>query len=126
MSPSSRAGCVSGSWSWTAVCVASYYGFRYSGVESYYQSGREPGLDRESLGTVMLTHAIRSAAADGVRIFSLLRGQEGYKYRFATEDHGLDTVCTTRGGAAAAALSVLETIKSSGGARNLLRGRLDI
>ena len=74
----------------------------------------------------MLTHAMRSAAADGIQTFSLLRGQERYKYRFATEDHGLDTVCTTRGGAAAAALSVLETVKSSGGARTLLRRRLDL
>ena len=87
---------------------------------------REPGFDRESLGTVMLTHAIRTAAADGVRTFSLLRGHEGYKYRFATEDHGLDSVCIPRGAAAAAAVSVLQTIKSSGGVRNLLRGRLDI
>jgi CelD/BcsL family acetyltransferase involved in cellulose biosynthesis len=107
-------------------CAGALYGFRFGGVESYYQSGREPAHDRESLGMVMLTHAIRSAADDGIRTFSLLRGQEGYKYRFATEDQGLDTVCTTRGPAAAAALSVLETVKSSGGARALLRRRLDI
>jgi CelD/BcsL family acetyltransferase involved in cellulose biosynthesis len=107
-------------------CVAGSYGFRYGGVESYYQSGREPALDRESLGMVMLTHAMRSAAADGIRSYGLLRGQERYKYRFATEDHGLDTVCATRGRAAAAALSVLETIKSSRGARTRLRSRLDI
>jgi CelD/BcsL family acetyltransferase involved in cellulose biosynthesis len=107
-------------------CVAGLYGFRYGGAESYYQSGREPALHRESLGMVMLTHAIRSAAADGIQTFSLLRGQEGYKYRFATEDHGLDTVCTTRGRAAAAALSVFETIMSSRGARTRLGRRLDI
>ena len=107
-------------------CVAGLYGFRYGGVESYYQSGREPSYDRDSLGMAMLTHAIRSAAADGIRTISLLRGQEAYKYRFATDDQGLDTVCTTRGRAAGAALSALETIKSSGGARALLRKRLDM
>jgi CelD/BcsL family acetyltransferase involved in cellulose biosynthesis len=74
----------------------------------------------------MLTHGIRSAAADGIRTISLLRGHEAYKYRFATDDQGLDTVCTTRGRAAGAALSVLETIKSSAGARALLRKRLDM
>jgi CelD/BcsL family acetyltransferase involved in cellulose biosynthesis len=106
--------------------VAAFYGFRYGGIESFFQSGREPGLDRESLGMVMLTHAIRSAAADGIRTFSLLRGHEGYKYRFATEDHGLDTVCATRGRAAGAALGVLETIKSSSGVRTVLGRHLDI
>ena len=107
-------------------CVAGFYGFRVGGVESYYQSGREPALDRESLGMVMLTHAIRAAASDGIQTFSLLRGQERYKYRFATEDHGLDTVCTTRGRVAAAALRALETITSSSGARTRLGRRLDI
>jgi len=107
-------------------CVAGLYGFRYGGVESYYQSGREPAHDRESLGMAMLTHGIRSAAADGIRTISLLRGHEAYKYRFATDDQGLDTVCTTRGRAGGGALSVLETIKSSAGARALLRKRLDM
>jgi len=106
--------------------VAAFHGFRYGGVEGFYQSGREPGFDRESLGTVMLTHAIRSAADEGVRTFALLRGHERYKYRFATEDHGLDTVCATRGPVAGAALGVLDTLKASAAARNLLRRRLDI
>jgi CelD/BcsL family acetyltransferase involved in cellulose biosynthesis len=106
--------------------VAAQYGFRFGGVESFYQSGRDPELRRESLGMVLLSHAIRSAAADGVREFAFLRGHEPYKYRFATDDRGLDSVCVVRGRAGAAALAVVEAVRSSPTARKLLRGPLDI
>jgi CelD/BcsL family acetyltransferase involved in cellulose biosynthesis len=114
--------------------VAAEYGFQFGGVESFYQSGRDPKLQRESIGMALLTHTIRSAIDDGVHEFALLRGYEPYKYRFATDDHGLDTVCVTRGPAAAAALafiralrsSPLAPVRSSPLARKVLRGRLEI
>ena len=106
--------------------VAAQYGFRFGGVESFYQSGRDPELRRESLGMTLLSHAIRSAADEGVREFALLRGHEPYKYRFATEDRGLDSVCVTRGRAGAAALALVKAVRSSPTARKLLRGPLDI
>jgi CelD/BcsL family acetyltransferase involved in cellulose biosynthesis len=106
--------------------VAAQYGFRFGGVESFYQSGRDPRLRRESLGMVLLLHAIRAAADEGVREFALLRGHEPYKYRFATEDRGLDSVCVTRGPAGAAALALVKAVRSSPVARKLLRGPLDI
>jgi CelD/BcsL family acetyltransferase involved in cellulose biosynthesis len=106
--------------------VAAQYGFRFGGVESFYQSGRDPELRRESLGMVLLSHAIRSAADEGVQEFALLRGHEPYKYRFATDDRGLDSVCVVRGPAGAAALAVMKAVRSSPTARKLLRGPLDI
>jgi CelD/BcsL family acetyltransferase involved in cellulose biosynthesis len=106
--------------------VAAQYGFRFGGVESFYQSGRDPELRRESLGMVLLSHAIRSAADDGIRELALLRGHEPYKYRFATDDGGLDSVCVTRGPVGAAALAVVKAIRSSPTARRLLRGPLDM
>ena len=106
--------------------VAAQYGFRFGGVESFFQSGRDPELRRESLGMTLLSHAIRSGADEGVGEFALLRGHEPYKYRFATEDRGLDSVCVTRGPAGAAALAVLKAVRSSPTARKLLRGPLDI
>jgi CelD/BcsL family acetyltransferase involved in cellulose biosynthesis len=105
--------------------VAAHYGFRYGGVESFYQSGRAPGFERDSLGTVMLTHAIRSAAADGIRTFALLRGHERYKYRFATSDHGLETICTSRGRFATTAVAALEALTLSNTMRAALRRRLE-
>jgi CelD/BcsL family acetyltransferase involved in cellulose biosynthesis len=106
--------------------VAAQYGFRFGGVESFYQSGRDPELRRESLGIVLLSHAIRSAADDGIRELALLRGHEPYKYRFATDDGGLDSVCVTHGPVGAAALAVVKAIRSSPTARTLLRGPLDM
>jgi CelD/BcsL family acetyltransferase involved in cellulose biosynthesis len=106
--------------------VAAQYGFRFGGVESFYQSGRDPELRRESLGMVLLSYAIRSAADEGVREFSLLRGHEPYKYRFATDDRGLDSVCVTRGPAGTAALAFVKAVRSSPTARRLLRGPLGI
>jgi CelD/BcsL family acetyltransferase involved in cellulose biosynthesis len=106
--------------------VAAQYGFRFGGVESFYQSGRDPALRRESLGMTLLAHAIRSADGEGVREFALLRGHEPYKYRFATDDRGLDSVCVTRGPAGAAALALVRAVRSFPAARKLLRGPLDI
>jgi CelD/BcsL family acetyltransferase involved in cellulose biosynthesis len=75
---------------------------------------------------VLLSHAIRSAADEGVAEFALLRGHEPYKYRFATDDRGLDSVCLTRGPAAAAALAGMKAVRSSRLARKLLRGPLEM
>jgi CelD/BcsL family acetyltransferase involved in cellulose biosynthesis len=106
--------------------VAALYGFRFGGVDSFYQSGRDPELQRESLGMVLLAHAIRSASDDGVHEFALLRGQEPYKHRFATDDRGLDSVCVVRGRAAAAALALIQAVRSCPAARKVLRGPLEI
>lgn len=106
--------------------AAAHYGFRFGGVESGYQLGRDPQLRHESPGTVLITHTIRSAFDDGIREFALLRGHERYKYRFATDDDGLDSVCVTRGRAGAAALAVVKAVRSSPTARKLLRGPLEM
>jgi CelD/BcsL family acetyltransferase involved in cellulose biosynthesis len=77
--------------------VAAWYGFRFAGVESYYQAGRDPTLGGNSVGFVLLAHTIREAAADGMREYRLLRGAEAFKYRFAEADLGLETFAVARG-----------------------------
>lgn len=72
--------------------VASWYGFRFAGVETYYQAGRHPEWSRSSVGFVLLAHAIREALNDGVTEHRFGRGGEWYKYRFAHEEAGLETV----------------------------------
>ena len=79
-----------------APCAA-WCGFRFANVEAYYQSGREPAWDGSSVGLVLLAHSIRTALEDGVAEYRLLRGSEPYKYRFATDDPGLQTVALPRG-----------------------------
>jgi CelD/BcsL family acetyltransferase involved in cellulose biosynthesis len=72
--------------------VAAWYGFRFAGSESFYQSGWDPAWEREAVGFVLLAHTMRAAFDDGLDEYRLLRGGEAYKARFATGDDGLETV----------------------------------
>ena len=83
--------------------VAAWYGFRFGDAEWYYQSGRDPDWDKDSVGLVLLAHTIREAFDDGLRTYRLLRGGESYKDRFATSDPGLETVVAGRGALGGAA-----------------------
>ena len=72
--------------------VGAIYNLRYAGVESFYQSGRDPGRDKLKLGLALQIHAIRAAAEAGVREYRFLRGDEPYKKRFADRDDAVETV----------------------------------
>jgi CelD/BcsL family acetyltransferase involved in cellulose biosynthesis len=85
--------------------AAAWYGFRFAGVESYYQSGRAPDLDRTNVGFVLLAHTMREAMADGQAEYRFLRGPEPYKQRFATRDAPVDTVVLARGPVGAAVVA---------------------
>jgi CelD/BcsL family acetyltransferase involved in cellulose biosynthesis len=76
--------------------VAAWYGFRFAGVDSFYQSGRDPSWDRSAVGAGLLEHTMREAFADGMREYRLLRGDEAYKSRYATRDPALQTVARGR------------------------------
>jgi GT2 family glycosyltransferase/CelD/BcsL family acetyltransferase involved in cellulose biosynthesis len=77
--------------------VAALYGFRFNGVESLYQGGRDPALAAYSLGFILTAHAVQHALTDGVREYDLLRGGEQYKARFANRNHSLETIGAARG-----------------------------
>jgi CelD/BcsL family acetyltransferase involved in cellulose biosynthesis len=83
---------------------AAWYGFRFANVESYYQAGRDAEWDRYRLGFVLLAHTIREAANDGASEYRFLRGDEDFKFRFASHDHGLETIALARGRLSRAAL----------------------
>lgn len=72
--------------------AAAYYGLRYAGSEFFFQSGREPGFDRLSVGAVMLGHAVRDACEAGIGTFRFLAGDEPYKLRLADDDYRSKTV----------------------------------
>jgi CelD/BcsL family acetyltransferase involved in cellulose biosynthesis len=90
--------------------AAAWYGFRYSGIESYFQSGRDPAWDRYSVGFVILCHTMRAAAEEGVGEYRLLRGDEGYKFRFAEDDPGLESVAKAKGAAGRVALALARAL----------------
>lgn len=87
--------------------VAAWYGYRFGEVEWYYQAGRDPDWDHASVGSVLFVHTIREAFNDGMQEYRLLRGGEGYKERFASVDHGLDTVAWSRGALGRPAVAAL-------------------
>jgi dTDP-4-amino-4,6-dideoxygalactose transaminase/CelD/BcsL family acetyltransferase involved in cellulose biosynthesis len=85
--------------------VAAWYGFRFCGIESFYQAGRDPEWQRSSVGLVLMVHTMRSALEDGAREYRFLRGGEGYKYRFADEDRGLVTIALPTGATGSTAVA---------------------
>ncbi|HEY5294085.1 MAG TPA: GNAT family N-acetyltransferase [Gaiellaceae bacterium] len=96
---------------------AAWYGFRFGDCDAHYQSGRFSTCPRGG-GTVLLTHAIRSALEDGLSEYRFLRGGEEYKLRWANADRSLETVAVgvSRSGRAIAGLAGL----ASGGRARVL------
>jgi CelD/BcsL family acetyltransferase involved in cellulose biosynthesis len=72
--------------------AAAWLGYRFAGIESYYQAGRDTSWHKHSIGVVLLAHTIRSAVEDGIEEYRFLRGPEDYKFRFATENPGVVSV----------------------------------
>jgi CelD/BcsL family acetyltransferase involved in cellulose biosynthesis len=87
--------------------VAAWYGLRFGDWECYYQLGRDPRWDRASVGFVLLVHSMREALQDGMTEYRFLRGGESYKYRFASDDPGLESIVVARGRAGGAALAAV-------------------
>jgi CelD/BcsL family acetyltransferase involved in cellulose biosynthesis len=90
--------------------AAAWYGLRFGRVELYYQAGRDPEWERGSVGFVLLAHSIRAAIEDGMDEYWFLEGSESFKYRFASDDPGLETIAiprSLRGRAAVAAAAAL-------------------
>ena len=48
----------------------------------YYQSGYNPLFKKDSLGTLLMHHSIKSAYEESIIEFDMLRGDESYKYNW--------------------------------------------
>jgi CelD/BcsL family acetyltransferase involved in cellulose biosynthesis len=95
--------------------VAAWYGFRFAQIDWYYQSGRDPLWERQSVGFVLMAHTIQGAFDDGMLEYRLLRGGEGYKDRFASDDPGIETMALSRGVVGRAALAAAKSARSMPG-----------
>ena len=59
--------------------AAAWYGFTYRDTVYFYQSGRDPHWERESVGQILMGAMIRRAIERGYRRFDFLRGDDAYK-----------------------------------------------
>jgi len=66
--------------------VAVFYGFAHQGTVYYYLSGFDPELDRLSIGSLIVAHAVEEAVREGATTFDFLRGAEEYKYSWGAVD----------------------------------------
>jgi CelD/BcsL family acetyltransferase involved in cellulose biosynthesis len=66
--------------------VAVFYGFAHGGTVYYYLSGYDPELEKLSIGTLIVAHAMEEAVRDGAKTFDFLRGAEEYKYAWGATD----------------------------------------
>ncbi len=76
--------------------AAAWYGFRLTGTDSYYQGGRDPERERDSVGFVLMAHTVRDAVRSGVGRYKLLLGAEEYKKRFSNQVPSVETFAATR------------------------------
>jgi CelD/BcsL family acetyltransferase involved in cellulose biosynthesis len=72
--------------------IASLHSFRFADREWNFQVGRDPAVSIVSPGLLLLWHSLHVAFDDGLTEYLLLRGDEDYKYRFATGDARLETI----------------------------------
>ncbi len=59
--------------------AAAWYGFTSDDAVYFYQGGRDPEWQRESVGLVLMSLMIQRAIERGYRIFNFLRGDDEYK-----------------------------------------------
>ena len=76
--------------------AAAWYGFRLGGADWFYQSGRNPDYDRQSVGFVLMAHTLRDAVESGMGTYKLLLGAEEYKKRFSSREPVVETFAVTR------------------------------
>jgi CelD/BcsL family acetyltransferase involved in cellulose biosynthesis len=98
--------------------AAAWYGFRFGDTYGAYQSGRDPAFAQLSIGTALDLHTIRVACQEGVREYRLLRGEERYKYRLATDDRGLVSIAVGRGPLGRSLLSLRFRLRRNSGAES--------
>jgi CelD/BcsL family acetyltransferase involved in cellulose biosynthesis len=105
--------------------VAAWYGFRFEGIESFYQSGRDRSYDKLSVGFLLLAKTLEAAFEDGLERYDFLRGNEPYKDRFADSDAGLETRIVGKGPAGRALVAAGAATLRSPRLRRLLRRGFD-
>ena len=102
--------------------AAAWYGFTADDTAYFYQSGRDPRWERESVGQVLLAMMIRRAMERGLKRFDFLRGEDPYKRQWTTVGQTTEEITIFRRGLRGRWLRGVEALA---GVRARLRGKSD-
>lgn len=78
--------------------AAAWYGFTCHDTVYFYQSGRDPRWERESVGQVLIGAMIRRGMERGYRRFDFLRGEDPYKRHWTTTQRTTEEITIFRRG----------------------------
>lgn len=78
--------------------AAAWYGFTCGDTVYFYQSGRDPRWERESVGQVLLAAMVRRAMERGFKRFDFLRGEDSYKRLWTTTRRQTEEITIFRRG----------------------------
>ena len=78
--------------------AAAWYGLTCGDTVYFYQSGRDPKWERESVGQVLIAAMIRRAMERGFKRFDFLRGEDPYKRQWTTTARTTEEVTVFRRG----------------------------
>jgi CelD/BcsL family acetyltransferase involved in cellulose biosynthesis len=106
--------------------IAAWCGFRFGDTDTYYQAGRDRRWDTASPGIVLLAHSIREAFRDGMGGYSFGSGGLAYKYRFTTDDPGLERVTLEQSLVGRVAVKVAAGARRTGPLAPLIKRKLPL
>lgn len=98
--------------------AAAWYGFASDSTVYFYQGGRDPRWERESVGLVLMGLMIQRAIERGYRAFNFLRGDDAYKQQWTTSPRKTGEMVVFRSGWGGLFLRALDDVAG-------LRGRGD-
>ena len=78
--------------------AAAWYGFSLHDTVYFYQSGRAPQWEGDSVGQVLMGMMIRRAIERGYRWFDFLRGEDAYKRHWTAAERATREVVVFRAG----------------------------
>lgn len=78
------------------IPVAFIYGYFYNNIFWYYQTGYDLAYSNDGPGSIVLQRVIESVIGEGAKEFDFLRGDEDYKFHFASHERRTKTVTIFR------------------------------
>jgi CelD/BcsL family acetyltransferase involved in cellulose biosynthesis len=90
--------------------AAAWYGFASDTTVYFYQGGRDPRRERDSVGLVLMGLMIRRAIERGFRAFNFLRGDDVYKRQWTSSSRRTEELVVFRQGWKGRALRLLDAV----------------